>query len=174
MIKKTVTYEDFAGNKVTEDCYFNLTETELLELQFRVEGGWGEWLQSIVDSNDVSQIFKEFKFILGASYGVRSEDGRSFHKSDTIREHFLSSLAFNEIVLSFFQNPTAASDFVSQLIPKERIDRLKALASEESARPEPQDRLKKLDKPQDVAATRVDDEEYLEWRRQRELGSDSK
>ena len=35
MIKKTVKYEDFNGVERSEDLYFNLTKTELQNLNFR-------------------------------------------------------------------------------------------------------------------------------------------
>ena len=39
MLKKTIPYEDYNGTKREEDFYFNLTETELAEMQLEVTGG---------------------------------------------------------------------------------------------------------------------------------------
>ena len=37
MYKITETYEDFDGNKRTEDFYFNFTEAEITKMQFGTE-----------------------------------------------------------------------------------------------------------------------------------------
>ena len=39
MLKKTIPYVDYNDNKREEDFYFNLTETELSEMQLEVTGG---------------------------------------------------------------------------------------------------------------------------------------
>ena len=40
MYKKTITYEDFDGNKRTEDFYFNLTTAEVAKMEMGVTGGY--------------------------------------------------------------------------------------------------------------------------------------
>ena len=32
MLKKTITFEDYNGNQVTEDYYFNFTKAEVVQL----------------------------------------------------------------------------------------------------------------------------------------------
>ena len=39
MLKKTIAYVDFNGNDQTEDFYFNLSKTDLTEMQLSVDGG---------------------------------------------------------------------------------------------------------------------------------------
>ena len=45
MLKKTHTYYDFDGQQRTEDFYFNLTEAELTELEYSMNGGLSQLLE---------------------------------------------------------------------------------------------------------------------------------
>ncbi len=39
MLKKTITYEDFDGNQVTEDHFFHLSKADLVEMEVSQKGG---------------------------------------------------------------------------------------------------------------------------------------
>ena len=58
MLKKTIPYEDYNGTKREEDFYFNLTETELAEMQLEVTGGLDTMLQAIIKAQDIPTIFQ--------------------------------------------------------------------------------------------------------------------
>ena len=60
MIKWPVKYEDFNGVERSEDLFFNLTKTELHNMNFRHHGTYAEQLQGIVDSKDVKKITELF------------------------------------------------------------------------------------------------------------------
>lgn len=64
MLKKTIPYEDYNGTKREEDFYFNLTETELAEMQLEVTGGLDTMLQAIIKAQDIPTIAKLFKQII--------------------------------------------------------------------------------------------------------------
>ena len=119
MYKKTVTYTDFNGTERTEDFYFNLTMQELSEMELGVEGGLTTILQRIIDSKNVPDLIKYFKIVLLKAYGVKSDDGRKFMKSDEIREDFESTQAFSDIYMEFANSDEAAADFINQIMPKE-------------------------------------------------------
>ena len=48
MLKKTINYTDYNGTERTEDFYFNLTQTEVLQLELGTDGGLVESLTKIV------------------------------------------------------------------------------------------------------------------------------
>ena len=81
MLKKTITYEDFNGDKVSEDFFFHLSKAELVELELSHKGGLSEALKRIVESEDGKAIIAEFKNIILSSYGQRSDDGKRFVKN---------------------------------------------------------------------------------------------
>lgn len=117
MLKKTVTYTDYNDVECTEDCYFNLTKSELVEMQASTDGGFDAMLRKIVDEKNVSEIMRIFKELMIKSYGVKSEDGKSFKKNDELREAFVNSPVFDEIFMELVQDPEKASEFIKGIIP---------------------------------------------------------
>lgn len=117
MLKKTVTYEDFNGVQRTEDFYFNLTRSELMEMHLTTEGGMDEKINNIVNANSQAELEKLFKQILLMSYGQKSADGRFFRKSDEIRADFEASPVYDKLYMELFTDEKAAADFVNAIIP---------------------------------------------------------
>lgn len=118
MYKKTITYEDFNGNVRTEDFYFNLTRSELIKLEVSRDGGLEVYLQKIVNAQDVPAMMDAFDKIIMAAYGVKSEDGRSFMKSEKISNEFASSNAYDALFTELLTNSDAAAAFVNGIMPK--------------------------------------------------------
>lgn len=129
MLKKTITYEDFDGNKRTEDHYFNLTSAELTEMEMSLNGGLSQLLEKILQENDQKRIIEYFKKIVLMSYGKKSLDGRQFSKNDAIREEFASTAAYSEIFMELATDADAASAFINGIMPKKAIDRMKGMKS---------------------------------------------
>jgi hypothetical protein len=119
MLKKSITYETYSGEKVTEDFYFNLTKAELVELEMSHKGGLGESLKKIIASEDGGEIIKEFKGIILKSYGKKSDDGRRFVKNQQLREEFESTEAYSVLFMELVTDADAASEFVNKVIPQD-------------------------------------------------------
>lgn len=117
MLKKEITFENFEGEKETETHYFHLNKVELIELEIKGNRSFKDRLQAIVDSNDVENIFKEFKEIILMSYGKRSEDGKRFVKDETFSREFEQSPAFEALIMEMIEDPNAASAFVTAVVP---------------------------------------------------------
>lgn len=96
MYAVTKTYKDFNGVERTETKLFNLTETEVMEMELGTAGGVAEMLQRIVDAKDQPTIIKFFKEFILKAYGEKSADGTYFEKSEEIPESLpaLSSTIF--------------------------------------------------------------------------------
>ena len=75
MLKKTITYEDFDGNTVSEDFFFHLSQAELVELELSHKDGLSESLKRIIEAEDGRGIVAEFKNIILTAYGKKSDDG---------------------------------------------------------------------------------------------------
>ena len=119
MLKRNITYEDFDGNTVTEVFYFNLTKTEIIDLQLGYEGGLEEFITKIVKAEDLKALITEFKRLVLLSYGERTEDGKRFVKNDRIREEFSQTAAFDSLFMELATNDSAAADFVTGIIPRD-------------------------------------------------------
>lgn len=119
MLKLTRTYTDFDGNERTEDCYFNLTKSELLQMETMADGGLEKKIQKIINSKDQAQIMNIFKDILLKSFGIKSDDGKRFKKSDEIRAEFEESPLFDMIFMELATDAEAAEKFIKGIIPKD-------------------------------------------------------
>lgn len=119
MLKRDITYEDFDGQTVTETFYFNLTKTEIVELEVGYDGGLESTLRRIVNTKDTKALMKEFKRIVLMAYGVRSEDGKRFVKSDELREQFTQTAAYDALFIELATNDDAAAKFIQGVVPRD-------------------------------------------------------
>lgn len=117
MLKKTITYTDYDGVERTEDFYFNFTEAELMEWQLVTNGGLTSYVQKIVDAKDQPRLITLFKELLLKAYGIKSDDGRRFIKSDKISEEFSQSPAYSILYMELVTDDKVAADFVNGIIP---------------------------------------------------------
>lgn len=132
MLKKIITYETYDGAVVTEPFYFNLTKTEIMELQLTEKTLFGDEkvaakIKSISEKKsdeeilkaDMKDLYDVFKDLVRVSYGVKTEDGKRIMKSEENYRSFLESPAYDKIMMSFFEEPQATIDFMAGLLPKE-------------------------------------------------------
>lgn len=137
MLKKTVTYADFDGNERTETLYFNLTQTELIDMAMKLPGGMTEAF-----GNDPSKVDPEvagaelmnklggqgiinfIKEVVLKSYGEKSEDGRRFIKDEKITKEFSQTLAYDAIIMEFMTNDVAAAEFINKIIPANVLEKM--------------------------------------------------
>lgn len=118
MLKKTITYTDYNDVERTEDFYFNLSEAELMEMELTVDGGMVERLQRIINAKNGPEIVKFFKELVLKAYGVKSDDGRRFIKSDELSQEFSQTEAYSQLYMEFATNADAAANFVNGIMPK--------------------------------------------------------
>ena len=82
MWKFTAKYENFNGEQKEKVLRFNLTPSEIRKLQFSRKGGIDKYYQEMVESIDYAAIYNAFEELIKASYGIISEDGDQFIKSE--------------------------------------------------------------------------------------------
>lgn len=137
MLKKTITYEDFNGDKRTEDFYFGYTKLQLMEM-IEVDDVQ-RTLEKVQESTHGPTIYALFKKLIVDSYGVKSADGRSFVKNEELRQQFLGSPALEELIFGFLQDESGskrAAEFFEACMPAEAIEAAKK-AIAEGKTPEP-------------------------------------
>lgn len=117
MFKKKINYTDFDGNNRSETFYFNFTKGELLEMQIGTNGGYDSYLKRIVESQDQAEITKIFKEIVLKAYGIKSDDGKRFIKTDALREEFTQTEAYSELFTELATNTEAAIEFINGIMP---------------------------------------------------------
>ena len=119
MIKKTITFEDYNGEKRTEDFYFNLTKAEIAELELSTEGGLEAMIDKMVKTKNNPELVKLFKKLILMSYGEKSPDGRRFIKNDRITEEFTQTDAYSELFMELATNADAALKFINGILPRD-------------------------------------------------------
>lgn len=119
MLKKTVTYTDFNDVEHTEDLFFNLSKSELMEMELKTAGGLENLIDKISKTEDTPKIVEMFKQIITMSYGIKSDDGKKFVKNDQIVEDFVASAAYDALFMELITDPDAAANFVNGIIPKD-------------------------------------------------------
>ena len=117
MLKKTITYNDFNGNERKEDFYFNLTKAEVMRMEMSTRGGLAERIQRIVAAQDAPAIIEVFEDLIQKSYGVKSEDGRSFLKRKADLEEFMATEAYSILFMELATDADAASKFINGIVP---------------------------------------------------------
>lgn len=118
MIVEKVKYVDYKGIEREEEFHFNLTKTEIAELELSHNGGLSEKIQRVVKAQDGKEIIAIFKDLVIRSYGEISDDGRRFIKNDKLREEFTQTEAYSEIFMRLASDADAASKFVNGIIPQ--------------------------------------------------------
>ena len=119
MLKRPVTYTDFNGDKVTEDLYFNLSRVDLMDMEFAAEGGMVAFLTGLMERQNPQEMYTELKRWILTGYGVKSEDGKRFMKSDQIRADFECSAAYDQVFIDLTQSEDEIMQFFLSIIPPE-------------------------------------------------------
>jgi hypothetical protein len=125
MLKKTITFEDFDGDMQTQDFYFNLTKTELAEMNVSVEGGMVALLEKMIAAENAKEMLEFFKRIVLLSVGLRT-DAQHFKKSPEIADDFVSSPAFDVLFIELFSDEAKAAAFVNGIMPKNLVAEMEA------------------------------------------------
>ena len=123
MIKKTVTYVDYLGTTRTEDLYFNLSKSELSDMQMSVDGGLHAKLDQMIKAVNNKEIYRTFVDIVLAAYGELSPDGRFHIKEDEdghkLYKRFKQSPAYDALMDEICQNEQTIAEFCNGIIPKD-------------------------------------------------------
>ena len=125
MLKKTITYTDYFGQERTEDFYFNLSKSELSEMEASAEGGMIRFIDKIVQTVDRKKLVELFKDLILKSYGEKSADGRRFIKTKELAEGFSQTPAYDILFMELSSDDEAAADFISGVIPSDLAEKVK-------------------------------------------------
>lgn len=132
MLKRSITFEDFNGDQATDVFYFNISKPELVEMEVEYDNkGFATFIQRIIDTKDNKILIKLFKEIVLKAYGVKSEDGKRFIKSEELRLEFSQTAAYNALFMELATNDGAAVDFLKGALPRDMSPEIdKAMATD--------------------------------------------
>ncbi len=127
MTYETVTYKDWNGVDRKETFYFHFSQAELMEMELSQEGVFSERVKRIIDAKQQSELLQIIKKFVLDAYGVKSDDGRRFMKSDEIRRSFVECPAFSMIFMKLATDTEAASKFINGVVPADMAAQVAAL-----------------------------------------------
>ena len=120
MLKKTITYTDFNGVERTEDFYFNLSKTELQEMELSIDGGMSAKLSSIQAAKDMKEMRNFFEFIIRKAYGDKSPDGRRLMKEDgKLAQAFIETPAYDILFQELLLGDHTLTEFLIGIVPSD-------------------------------------------------------
>lgn len=119
MFEMKQTYTDYNGEERTEIFRFNFTEQEAIENGLHGKGEFYRKLEDLRETKDIDKLIPILKWIVLNSYGIKSNDGRFFRKSEEIRRDFEASPAFSKIYMALATDDKLAAEFVNGISPSE-------------------------------------------------------
>ena len=124
MLKKVITYTDYDDVQRTEGFYFNLTQTEIIEMEYDIDGGMEKMLKEVAEKLDGKRIMAFVKKIILKAYGEKSPDGKRFVKSEEIAQAFYQTPAYDKLFVEMVTDSKKLSEFVNGVIPKvDKVDK---------------------------------------------------
>ena len=137
MLKRSITYDDYNGNSVTEDFYFNFTKLELIELDVKFDGGLEGQIKRLTNTQNGKDAYYMFKDIVLSAYGIKSEDGKRFVKTPEITADFEASPALAELIIGFLENPQDGASFLEACLPAKLVEAAKNAAADKASEKSP-------------------------------------
>ena len=122
MFVKKIKYTDFNGVEREEEFMFHLSKAEVLEMEMGVEGGMTALLNRIIAAKSQPKLIKYFKDFITKSYGVISDDGRSFVKNKELTDAFTQTEAYSMLFMELATDDKKAAEFVNGVMPKNMGD----------------------------------------------------
>lgn len=124
MLSKTITYTDYNGVTRTEDFYFNLTPSEVTEMELGTDEGFSSLIKRVTNSRDLPEIVKIFKGLILKAYGEKSSDGKRFIKSEELSIAFSQTEAYSTLFMECATDSEAAAAFINGIMPTEALDKI--------------------------------------------------
>ena len=88
-------------------------------------------IKRISSALDGPSIMKVFKEILMKSYGIKSDDGRRFIKSEEISTAFSQTEAYSIIFMELITDADASAKFIEGIIPPDAAKELAKMDKDE-------------------------------------------
>lgn len=131
MLVKTIEFEDYNGNKLTENYYFNLNKAEVIKW-LTTEGDYtlDKKLERLFKAGNGKELMKTFDELICSSYGIKSLDGKRFEKSDEILKAFKETEAYSVLFTELVTDAKKAADFVQAIIPKDMAAEIEKIMKE--------------------------------------------
>lgn len=127
MQRVTVTYEDFDGNQVQEELFFNLSKAELIRMELDSPIPLSVMASRMQEKPGGTDTYRFATYLIAKAYGMRSDDGRRFRKTEQQTFDFEISPAYDALLEKFMADTDFAAGFIGGLLPKDLMDQARTL-----------------------------------------------
>lgn len=118
MFKETFKYTDFNGVEREETHYFDLSEPDVMRLNYGSGANLKDIVERITQEQDGGRIIELFEKIIQTSYGEKSEDGKLFIKDEKALRNFIYSPMYPQLYMKLATDADYAARFVREITPK--------------------------------------------------------
>ncbi len=120
LYEKTIKYTDYNGLEREEKFYFNISKSELMKLNFEMNGNLRDFLQNTVAKKDVAAMGEWYRKIILLSYGEVSPDGKRFMKNNgELAKAFEETPAFDQLYTELLTSENGAVEFFQHILPSD-------------------------------------------------------
>lgn len=122
MLKKSITYTDYDGNKRTETFWFGLNQAELTKMSVVKDGGLDKYCEKIIETRDGQKLVDIFDELILKSYGEKSLDGKRFIKrgpnGEVLANMFMETEAYNQLFIELMDAKNMVA-FIRGIVPSD-------------------------------------------------------
>lgn len=111
MFKYNVKYVDFNGKERAEDLHFHLSLPEVTRIEAELGMPVEDYIKSLTENQNLKDLLAFIEKLLLSSYGRKTQDGRSFQKTEELRKEFEYSQAYAELFEEMLLKPELAKAF---------------------------------------------------------------
>lgn len=120
MLQKTIKFEDYNGNSVSQDFWFHMNKADIAEFKYRKDGSdMVDVISRIMTTENIRGVLDILKEIARAAVGRKSEDGTRFIKDDEARSELFDTDAYSELMYELLSNENNAAKFIQGILPKD-------------------------------------------------------
>lgn len=129
MLVKTIEYEDFNGVSRKESFMFHMSKADVIRLEASLSSpeefsdsntsALERVVNKFVESRNIHEIVTFFEDLIKRSYGVKSDDGRSFLKNEQLAIEFMQSPAYDVLLLELLSDENSAIVFFTGMMPND-------------------------------------------------------
>lgn len=117
MYVRTIKFKNFYGDTIEREFTFNLNQAQLLELEVESGGSVRKLITDVIEKNKPEDVINFVKTIVKASYGVISDDGLYFDKTEEVWNRFYMSNAYDKLFMELINSEEELVRFISETIP---------------------------------------------------------
>lgn len=114
-VKKTISFADLDGNSVSEDWYFSLGKTDVLDMDLVHHEDVAAYLTQIMKDRDSRKLLEVWRELLFRS--VAKREGKMLVKDESVLREFRYGGAFEQFFSEIIESEDAGAQFFMSIMP---------------------------------------------------------